>query len=134
MFTTLENRKVLNCRILAANLKPFFYDVFILFLSFFLFIFCNCCVFCSLSWCLGVPCFLGILYCAWIIHGILRCFNTVFRRPCRCFSIALKMILSLSGLYKLFTSDWLRIEVCQNAVFSKLDITVTTTSKKLQNR
>ena len=54
VFTTLENRKVLNCRILAANLKPFFHDVFILFLSFFLFIFCNCCVFCSLSWCLGV--------------------------------------------------------------------------------
>ena len=24
VFTTLENRKVLNCRILAANLKPFF--------------------------------------------------------------------------------------------------------------
>ena len=38
VFTTLENRKVLNCRILAANLKPFFfYDVFILFLFFFLF-------------------------------------------------------------------------------------------------
>ena len=46
----------------------------------------------------------------------------------------IRLNLSLSDLYKLFTSDWLRIEVCQNAVFSKLDITVTTISKKLQNR
>lgn len=37
VFTTLENQKALNCRILAAKLKPFFYDVFILFLFLFLF-------------------------------------------------------------------------------------------------
>ena len=40
VFTTLENQKALNCRILAAKLKPFFNDVFILFFNF-IFIFCN---------------------------------------------------------------------------------------------
>ena len=35
----------------------------------------------------------------------LRCFDTaVFRRPYRCFSIALKVILSLSDRYKLFSN------------------------------
>ena len=53
VFTTLENQKALNCRILAAKLKPFFYDVFILFFNF-IFIFCNFRVFWSLSWRLGV--------------------------------------------------------------------------------
>ena len=43
-----------------------------------------------------------------------------------CFSIALKVILCLFDRYKLFTSDCLRNEVCQNAVFSKIDITMTT--------
>ena len=36
---------------------------------------------------------------------VLRCFGTVFRRPYRCFSIALKLILSLSDRYKIFTSE-----------------------------
>ena len=64
----------------------------------------------------------------------LRCFDTVFRRPYRCFSIALKVILSLFDCYKFFTSDCLRNEVCQNAVFSKINIIMTTMNKKLQNR
>ena len=34
-----------------------------------------------------------------------KCFDTVFRRPYRCFSIALKETLSLSDLHKIFTSD-----------------------------
>ena len=33
------------------------------------------------------------------------CFDTVFLWPYRCFSIALKKILSLSDQYKIFTSD-----------------------------
>ena len=37
----------------------------------------------------------------------LRCFDTVFQRPYRYFSIALKVILSLSDRYEIFTSDWL---------------------------
>ena len=39
------------------------------------------------------------------ISGIQRCFDTVFRRPYRCFSIALKEILSMSDRYKIFASD-----------------------------
>ena len=46
------------------------------------------------------------------------------------FSIYLKVILSLSDRYKIFTSDWLWIEVCQNAAFSKIDITMATINKK----
>ena len=63
-----------------------------------------------------------------------RYFDTVFRRPCRCFSIVLKVILSLSDRYKLFTSDWLWIEVCQNTVVSKIDCAMTTINKKHWNR
>ena len=52
----------------------------------------------------------------------LRYFDTVFGRPYRCFSITLKVILSLSDRYKIFTTDWLWIEceVCQNLVFCKI--------------
>ena len=45
----------------------------------------------------------------------LRCFDKVFRRPCPYFSNTLKVIFCLSDRYKIFTSDWLWIEVCQNA-------------------
>ena len=34
--------------------------------------------------------------------------------------------LSLSDRYKIFTNDWIWIEVCQNAVVTKIDITMTT--------
>ena len=47
------------------------------------------------------------------------------------FSIALKVISSLSDRYKIFVSDWLYIEICQNVGFSKIDITMTTINKKL---
>ena len=46
----------------------------------------------------------------------LRCFDTVLQRPCSYFSNTLKVIFSFSNRYKIFTSDWLWIEVCQNAV------------------
>ena len=40
----------------------------------------------------------------------LRCFDTVFQRPSRYFSIALKVFFSLSDRYKIFTKklamDW----------------------------
>ena len=78
----------------------------------------------------GLHCTHGCVTCT----AALRCFDTVFRRPYRCFSIALKVILSLFDCYKLFTSDCLRNEVCQNAVFSKINIIMTTMNKKLQNR
>ena len=34
-------------------------------------------------------------------------------------------------LYKIFTINWLWIENCENVVLSKIDITMTTTKKKL---
>ena len=57
---------------------------------------------------------------------------TVSRRPHRCFLAALKVILSLSDRQKIFTSDCLSIKVCQNAGFSKIDITMTTIKKNFQ--
>ena len=59
-----------------------------------------------------------------------RCFDIVFQRPYRYFSIALKVILSLSDRYKIFTSDWLWIEICQNVGFSEIDITMTKNKQK----
>ena len=41
---------------------------------------------------------------------------TVFQRPYRYFSIALKVVFSLSDCYKSFTSNWLGIEICENVV------------------
>ena len=49
----------------------------------------------------------------------LRCFDIVFQRPY--FSIALKVDFSLSD----------RIEICENIVSNKIDITMTTINKKL---
>ena len=40
------------------------------------------------------------------------------------------MVFSLSDHYKSFTSDRLLIEICENAVLSKIDITMTTVHKK----
>ena len=39
--------------------------------------------------------------------GLNRCFDIVFQRPYRYFSIPLKAILSLSDRYKIFTNNWL---------------------------
>ena len=61
----------------------------------------------------------------------LRCFDTVFQRPNRYFSKALKVVFSLSDRYIIFTSNWLWIEICENVVLSKIDITMTTINKKL---
>ena len=60
----------------------------------------------------------------------LRCFDTVFQRPYRYFSIALKMVFSLSDCYKIFTSNWLWIEICENVVLSKIGITMTRINEK----
>ena len=61
----------------------------------------------------------------------LRCFDTVFQRPYRYFLIALEVVFSLYNRYKIFTSNWLSIEICENVVLSKIDITMTTMNKKL---
>ena len=62
----------------------------------------------------------------------LRCFDTVFQRPYRYFSIALKAFFSLSDRYKVFTINWLWIEICENVVLSKIDITMTTIDKNFE--
>ena len=61
----------------------------------------------------------------------LRCFDTVFQRPYRDFSIAL-IVFSLSDRYLIFTSNWLWIENCENVVLSKIDITITTITKNFE--
>ena len=45
--------------------------------------------------------------------------------------IALKVVFSFSDRYKIFTSNWLWIEICENVVLSKIDITMTTINKQL---
>ena len=56
----------------------------------------------------------------------LGCFDTVFWRLYRYFSIALKVVFSLSDRYKTFTSILLWIEICENVVSGKIDFTMTT--------
>ena len=45
------------------------------------------------------------LQCSLTLRQPLRCLDIVFQRPYRYFSIALKVILSLSNRYKVFTND-----------------------------
>ena len=83
---------------------------------------------------LAGECFVPISICAWIVLiGLLRRFDTVFQRPYRYFSIAWKVFFFLSDRYKIFTSNWLWTEICENVVLSKIDITMTTINKKLWN-
>ena len=56
----------------------------------------------------------------------LRCFDTVFQRPYRYFSIVLKVFSSLPDRYNIFTSNWCWIEICEDVVLSKIDITMAT--------
>ena len=56
----------------------------------------------------------------------LRCFNTVFWRP-----YPSDIFQSLCDCYKIFTSDFILIEICQNALLGKIDITMTTINEKL---
>ena len=46
------------------------------------------------------------------------------------FSVALEVVVSMSNRYNIFTSNWLWIEIWENAVLSKIDITMTTINKK----
>ena len=60
---------------------------------------------------------------------------TVFLRPHWYFSIALNVILFLSGRDKIFITNktWI-VKVCQNVVLGKINITMTTINKNLWNR
>ena len=87
------------------------------------------------SWKAGFSYFLNIqlqLIISWIPLCSWRCFDTVFQRPYRYFSIALKVVFSSSDRYKIFTSNWLWIEIYENVVLSKIDITMTTMNKKIE--
>ena len=60
---------------------------------------------------------------------VLKMFRYSFSETIAMFFNRLKSNLSLADRHKIFTSDWLWIEVCQNAVFSKIDITMRTIKK-----
>ena len=66
-----------------------------------------------------------------LVAPFLRCFDTVFQRPYRYFSIGLRIVFSLADRYKIFISNSLSIEICENVVLRKIDITMTTITKKL---
>ena len=66
------------------------------------------------------------------LTNYLRCFDTVFQRQYQYFSIALKVVFSLSDRYKILTSNWLWIEIGENVVLSKIDITMTTINKNFE--
>ena len=61
----------------------------------------------------------------------LKMFRYSFSEPYRYFSISLKEVFSSSDRYKIFTSYWLWIEICENVVLSKIDMAMTTINKKL---
>ena len=64
----------------------------------------------------------------------LKVFRYSFSETIPMFFNRLKSNLSLPDRHKIFTSmDWLWIEVCQNAIFSKIDITMTTMKKTLKS-
>ena len=46
--------------------------------------------------------------------------------------MALKVTLSLSDRYKIFTNGWLQIEIYQNVGFSKIDVTMTTIKRNFE--
>ena len=46
----------------------------------------------------------------------------------------LKVLLSLSGRYKIFSTDWFWIGASQNVILGKIDTIMTAINKKLWNR
>ena len=62
-----------------------------------------------------------------------RYFDTVFHRPHQYFLIVLKVFFFLLRSLQNFTSNWRWIEICENVVLSKMDITMTTINKQNGN-
>ena len=60
-------------------------------------------------------------------------FRYSFSRAIPIFFNRHKSVFSLSGRYKISTSNWLCIEICENVVLSKIDIAMTTINKILWN-
>ena len=61
-----------------------------------------------------------------------KVFRYSFSEASRYFLVALKVVFSLADRYKIFTSNWLWIEICENVVLSKIDITMTIITKTLK--
>ena len=64
--------------------------------------------------------------------GSLKVFQYSFSEAIPIFFNHLKSVFSLSDRYNIFTSNWLWIEICENVVLSKIDITMTTTNKNFE--
>ena len=62
---------------------------------------------------------------------IFKMFRYSFSEAIPIFFNRLESFFSLSDWHKIFTSNWLRIEIGENVVLSKIDITMTTINKKL---
>ena len=56
--------------------------------------------------------------------------NLYLRKNIFLTDVAVETGFFLSERYKIFTSNWLWIEICENVVLSKIDITMTTINKK----
>ena len=83
-----------------------------------------------LELCLKQSTSINLNYIAWEKSLKLKCFDTVFQRPYRYFSITLKVDFSLADRYKSFNFNWLWIEICEDVVLSKIDISLKTINKK----
>ena len=59
-----------------------------------------------------------------------KVFRDSFSEAIPIFFNHLKSGFSLSDRYKFFTSNWLWIEICENVVLGKIDVTMTTINKK----
>jgi len=68
-------------------------------------------------------------------HGKLRFYSPLhsFSEAIPTFFNRLKSVFSLSDRYEIFTSNWRLIEICENVVLSKIDITIATINKQNGN-
>ena len=68
----------------------------------------------------------------WVNNGFdVKVFRYSFSEAIPIFFNRLKSGFPLSDRYKIVTKNWLWIEICENVVLSKIDITMTTINKKL---
>ena len=65
------------------------------------------------------------------IKRIVKVFRYSFSEAMQLFFNRLKSGFSLSDRCKIFTSNWLWMEICENEVLRKIDITMTTINKTL---
>ena len=68
-----------------------------------------------------------------IISIQVKVFRYSFSEAIPIFFNCLKSVFSLPDRYKIFTSNWLWIEICENVGLSEIDITMTTINKQNRN-